>query len=624
MASNSHASINQVLSTPALRTDLVTLVALISDSMRRDIVASFSPLHTSNAASGETSDILIEFSEESVIQKRLSQNVQRQDSVLNRPETQHLRRIALKHFDKWQIDVLRRITEALSVTPDAIRKARAGAKARAEVTAKAKRDPECDQWAGMSENAEEHIDDMEHHECIIPAGFEFDVLKLTKDEWTVVLDSVLLLLISVQHFSAYSRVLISRVTRLFQLPASTLVEHESKVAEGLLDSAATQLTTDASTQRQASNQAISRGVIGALVAPILAGSLGTLMGDIGHGAIASLLGPLATNAVLVGVLFGAYSGMMTVNIMSKSAGEIKDFKFLPLADFDHESKTAPSSSASQDDGMAQLKLPENLINYKSQLVSADRFPNLAISFEPRKVFSTSRIESFGLQRETDTPMRLSRKTSETLQDYAVDSAGYQLLSLLVAGLWPFGILRAASVLDNPSVQLGIAGVQRVDGVAGVENYDVTDMIDGHDKYRCSIVSILESQESHLEQLSASTKQRQDDRPSAQQEEDCALAREDEEGQIIIVCSASASKRRVIDFEPMTSRQTSAAKETVTHDDLKDGEDMPAMHTIKLANNEDEPLAMLDPEPEPELYTGCHTMHISIQTLARRRKVSMSR
>jgi pimeloyl-ACP methyl ester carboxylesterase len=61
----------------------------------------------------------------------------------------------------------------------------------------------------------------------------------------------------------------------------------------------------------------------------------------------------------------------------------------------------------------------------------------------------------------------------------------RLVNVYSADDWVLGFLYRTS-----AIQLGIAGLQEVEGVEGVENFNVGDIIDGHMKYAVSVEQIL--------------------------------------------------------------------------------------------------------------------------------------
>ena len=732
----SNASLNDILTTPALRVELATVTALCSDAMRRDLLAVFEPRRSRHHPNPRQTKgkSLIDFEEpdDATNDEDLeAERIERED--LQSGRTQALRRAVVTYFDKWQIDVLRRLGEHLSVRPDAVRKARVDAKAKAEAVAKAKRDKAYWDWAnGMDGRTEAEADEAADESDVLPKGFQAKILQLPKDRRIVILDSVLLLLLSLEHYTAHSRVLMLNLTRVLRLPESILIEHESKVAEGLLASAAAKMSADESTKRQASEDASARkwkvglatvagaaliGVTGGLAAPILAAGIGGIMGGIGLGAVATLLGPLATNMLLVGGLFGAYGGSMTGRIMEKYAQEIKDFKFIPVNSDQPEQVNADVLIPGDESGLEQLQDPARRNAHKLRVaIGISGSITEATDFvAPWTVFSECRIETFGLRWEMDALMQLGRKMAEVLQSFAWDFAKYQLLSMVLAGLWPFGLLRAAKSMDSPfsiaktrsdkagkvladalinkvqgarpvtlvgyglgarviyscllqlaelnafglvesvvfmgaptpseasawrrmravvsgrvvnvfsaddfmlgflyrasSVQMGIAGVQEVEGVAGVENYDFTDMIKGHDKYRLLVGTLLQRigfadidsevvrQQQEILRQDDERKETKKRNGKAREEhsQDNTLAKEDEDGQIIMVDNEKpASSERHL---PASGERVRASAQSTTSRHVRDEveEDEDDDHKIQMKDNE-EPISVLDPEPEPD-------------------------
>ena len=160
------------------------------------------------------------------------------------------------------------------------------------------------------------------------------------------LNSLLLLILSLEHYTAHSRVLLRLLSRSLRLPLSNLSDLESAVAKGLL-ATASGMSAAETTRQAAAQDASSRrwkvgfaavagaaliGVTGGLAAPLVAAGIGTVMGGLGIGIplIGGYLGALASNSVLIGGLFGAYGGKMTGRMMHQYTKEVKDFSFEPI------------------------------------------------------------------------------------------------------------------------------------------------------------------------------------------------------------------------------------------------------------------------------------------------------
>lgn len=460
-------SLTDIFDTPALRLDLVTVVALCTDHMRRTLLEVFETVAAAPKEAAETTTLnlfvdLVDPGTE-FVEAQLSES-RRQQADIDSLRAQTLSKAAVAFFIKWQVDVLRRLGEVLSVRPSAVKQARADAKLRAEALKREKKASLDDPRDG--EDDDDRSPPQEDDAVIFPEAFNSSVIQLPRDKRVCILDSILLLLLSLEQYTSHSRVLMVHLTKTLQLSHHTLISIESKVANGLLESAAANMSADESTQKQASSDATSRkikiglaavggavlvGITGGLAAPVLAAGLGSIMGGLGFASVAALLGPLATNVVLVGGLFGAYGGRMTSKIMEKYAQEVRDFKLLPVNDEHAEQVSSPTVQSEQEVGLKELQEPEMrkthklrvVIGISGQVAAADDFT------EPWKVFSPLGIEPFGLRWEMDALIVLSRKTTEVLREYAWNFAKFRLASLLVAGLWPIGLLRTASLLDHP-------------------------------------------------------------------------------------------------------------------------------------------------------------------------------
>jgi hypothetical protein len=162
-----------------------------------------------------------------------------------------------------------------------------------------------------------------------------------------------------------------------------------------------------------------------------------------------------------------------------------------------------------------------------------------------------------------------------------------------------------------SVQMGIAGVQEIEGVAGIENFDFTEMIKGHDRYRHLVGTILQrigfadiDSEVVREQQEMLRKAEEDKQAAIERNKktsghakDNLLAKEDGQGKIVMVdnedpVSAESQKITSTDREP--GEKATKAKSPIVDEDDSDGSD----HRIRVEDN-DEPIVMLEPEPEPD-------------------------
>ena len=498
----------------------------------------------------------------------------RRTEELSDPETKELRRAALAYLNKWRVGVLRRLGEALKVRSDTIL-----------------REKERREKSEGTFDAQEEKDGQHERQARGYAAVSTKLVQLDEEKRVLLLDSLLLLLLSLEQYSAHSRILLLHMSTSLRLPATTLTEHENKIAKGLLATAETQMSAEKETKKKATQNSGERawkvglatvggaaliGLTGGLAAPLLAAGFGTVLGGLGLRATAAagLLGSLAGNFVLIGGLFGAYGGKMTGQMMDQYAREIEDFKFAPL-------RRVP-----QDGHRLRVAIGISGWLTEEQEIA-----------KPWQVLGSG-IESFALRWELDCLLQLGTSLTAVLKSYAWEYAKLELirqtvLSTIMAGLWPLGLLKVCRIADNPfliakarsdkageiladalinkaqgerpvtligcsmgarlvwsclqslanrrafglvesvvmmgaptpsdapdwrrarsvvsgrlvnvystndyilgllyqtsAIQLGVAGLEKVDEVCGVENYDVSSLVSGHTRYRYLVGAIL--------------------------------------------------------------------------------------------------------------------------------------
>lgn len=351
-------SLTTVLDTPALRVELALLVLLCADAMRSDLIATFDPdkTHetTSSTAPPPTSpkpaaspvQDLISFDapqdEESMVAER--QRTSRKQEI-DSTQMQALRRSALTFFDKWRNGVLNRLCDVLCIRGEVVRQAKTRRKQHmAEAQRQKRGNSLLIDFGGDPFDSNPQATSGKMKQGFYEA-IDSKLMGFGEEKRILILHCVLLLLLSLEHYPAHSRVLLLHLSASLGIEVDVLAEHEKSVAQGLLATAASLMDADESAKRQAASDSASSkwkiglaavggavliGVTGGLAAPLLAAGVGTVMGGLGLGAVSGLLGTLAGSSVLVGSLFGAYGGKMTGRLMKQYAREVEDFEFIPI------------------------------------------------------------------------------------------------------------------------------------------------------------------------------------------------------------------------------------------------------------------------------------------------------
>ncbi|KAL8908117.1 MAG: hypothetical protein Q9207_001009 [Kuettlingeria erythrocarpa] len=568
------------------RGELTLLIASIMASMRKAIEMNFDANVTLSSSSNKplasedekimntqtnpaTADV-----EKLDQEKKLKEQRQRE---LSAPKMKELKHDALRFIDQWRTNVIERIGSIVNSKEEASSQLQS-APAK-DPTSNVSSDRKIDTASPDFEAA-----DTAFKEIFLPV----DTPLSTLDEPTrlLILHSTLLLLLSLEHYIAPSRVLLLYLTSSLHLPLSALTADEEKIAKGLLE-AAKQMSGDEETQKKAEENKHSRkwkvglasvagaaliGVTGGLAAPLVAAGVGSVMGGLGLGATAAAgyLGAVAGSTVIVGGLFGAYGGKMTGEMMDAYAKEVSDFAFLPIKDSPDPLTSIPhkdSSSHERDkndpdthpavDDPASRRLRVT-IGISGWLTSASDVTS------PWRVLSSASSEPFALRYEMEALMNLGNSISAMVSSAAWGYAKSEMIkhtifAELTAALWPLGLLKISRVVDNPfsvakrgtaggsggvfaggegnlylpdelgeeegvwiggkcgadwdtlsklvnvysendyvlgflyrtsSIQYGVAGLQKIEGLSGVENVDVSETVSGHLRYRFLVGAIL--------------------------------------------------------------------------------------------------------------------------------------
>ncbi|KAL4879159.1 hypothetical protein BJY04DRAFT_194410 [Aspergillus karnatakaensis] len=425
------------------RADLTVLVAEITQRMRDSVDETFKPSNTQQNDSAAPIN-LIDLDNENDTPTADAQKIEKagdkQTRVEYRPTAEDAKAEAnlLTQFDDWRDSVLLRIGEVVNQ----------------------KMEDEADQEESQDEHRPEspHDDDDPSWSRLseIYHPVETPLIRLPKPKRLLVLHTLLLLMLSLEHYNANSRVLMLYAASSLGLGVKTLNQDEVKVSRGLLD-AALQLPANADAQNQARGPDNSRkwkvgiasvagavliGVTGGLAAPFIAAGLGTVMGGLGLGATAAAgyLGALAGSGVIVGGLFGAYGGRMTGQMVDKYAREVDDFAFLPIHGSRHRS--SDEKEAARDDHRLRVT-----IGITGWLTEEENF------VVPWRVIGKD-SEVFGLRWETKPLLDLGNAI-DYLVTTAAWSAGREVLSKTILGgiisamVLPLGLLKVATVADNP-------------------------------------------------------------------------------------------------------------------------------------------------------------------------------
>lgn len=591
----------------AQRADLTLLIANLTESMRQLVLDNFDSaagLDKSLLRQGMTEDEKImasdPFTADVGMYERERKLKEESDKNLATLKMKNLKKNTLKSYDEWRQEVIERVGQVVN----------------SERTAQSQVDKSSGK-AGLPKpqapsttigrilDVSNRMVNLKFRDLFPPT--KTPLTKMAMNHRTLILHSLLLLLLSLEHYNAYSRILMLNLTSSLKLPLKTFEQDEYTTAKGLLE-AAKEMSADAETKNKAEENKESRkwkvglataagaaiiGVTGGYAAPLVSAGVGSVMGGLGLGTTtaASYLGAVAGSSLLVGGIFGAYGGRMTGQMMDNYAREVEDFQFLPV----HNRSDGARTSEDEKEGATQASDHDHKLRVTICISGWLREKEEVV--KPWRVLGTG-AEVFALKYELEALLNLGNAMNGMVESAAWAYAQKQLISStifadLAAAMWPIGLMKVARVIDNPfslakgrsekagevladalinraqgerpvtligyslgarviytclmslakrkafglvenavligaptpsdtsdwrilrsmvagrlvnvfstndyvlgfmyrtsAVQYGVAGLQKIEGLAGVENVDVSEDVSGHLRYRYLIGSIL--------------------------------------------------------------------------------------------------------------------------------------
>ncbi|KAK8104216.1 YSIRK family gram-positive signal peptide [Apiospora kogelbergensis] len=388
-----------------------------------------------------------------------------------------LRKAALAHFDAWRAEVLAKLKEVVA-SPDDPKILEARRK-RVEILAKRKTEepaegedllsfgegPSNATTADASEGGEAQglpaaqqvaastLNVSAFQSVYHPIPTRLTTIPL--DDRKEVMSSMLLLLLAIGNYSAYSRTLTCYIASAMEIPPTFLDNEEIAIATTMVESVqkADAMSAEAEAQKRREAGQSSRfwkvglasvagaaviGITGGLAAPVVAGAIGGLMGGVGLGGLASFLGIFWMNGALVGTIFGAFGAGMTGQKVDQYAKEVEDFRFLPLkAEWGGKWK-----KDSPDDRRLRVTIGVN--GWLKEAADVTK-PWRALGDES---------EVFALRYEMESLLSLGTELTELVSSYAWGAIKSEILKRTVlvtlwSALWPAYLIGMATNVDNP-------------------------------------------------------------------------------------------------------------------------------------------------------------------------------
>ena len=247
-------------------------------------------------------------------------------------QAERIQKAAIKHISEWKREFMPRLEEIIKVEDDTkIQEARK--KRRDEMDKKKLDTPEEGEnlisFGDVKIVKSEDVATLQLLYHAIPTR----LTTIPSEDRKEIVSCVLLLLLSTGKYSAHTRALILYLASALDISQAFIIQEEIEIAKLLLESSTANesekqaMNAEAEAAKRQEENKFNRfwkvglasvagaaviGITGGLAAPLVAGAVGGLMGSVGLGGVASFLGIFWMNGALVGAMFGAYGGKMTV------------------------------------------------------------------------------------------------------------------------------------------------------------------------------------------------------------------------------------------------------------------------------------------------------------------------
>ena len=437
------------------RKDLGELVVGITNRMRRNIEDNFDSYATLTrlARVDDKKDPLesLDFDPGSVNIDEYDKERKLRDErekELSSPKVKALKDAAIHWFDDWRVGFLKRVDEALEAKGQVFRQPKAS-EDEGDVKTKLPLALTIDSIGQSEESVVSKVEDLYPR-------VGTSLTKISMAERTLILHSMLLLLLSLEHYNATSRVFLLYLASSLKLGFKNLREDEEKVAKGLLE-AAKQISIDQDALKKGKENQETRkwkirlatvagaaivGVTGGYAAPVIAAGIGSVMGGLGLEATAAAgyLGSMAGNTYLVGSLFGAYGGRMTGDVMKNLSADVEDFGFLPV----HGERKEHEGEIEAATGDRRLRV---VISVSGWLLEKEEV------ITPWRVLNPS-AEVFALRFELEALMKFGQsiKAMSANDTYGIAHSAFKnraVVTDFTSNIWPLALIKLARVIENP-------------------------------------------------------------------------------------------------------------------------------------------------------------------------------
>ncbi|KAI0181463.1 hypothetical protein GGR52DRAFT_567686 [Hypoxylon sp. FL1284] len=288
-----------------------------------------------------------------------------------------------------------------------------------------------------------------------------------KEKRALIMHTMLLILLGLDQYSAYSRALLVRLAFSLNVPLHVLQNDETRVSQAL-SKIIRGIPAEEIVQRRAEelkNRRWKPGMASAALAekpgslspPLAAAGLGTVFGGIGMSPIAAsrLLASMNDSTVVVGSLFGLYGARQGAKTIGMYGRDVPGFGMMPLRELSDSQIIDPKEVPAEYRRMRVTVGLAGLMSSSDDLTESWRFLG-------------SHSETYALRWDQDALIKMNTSLELLVKSPTWNTAKKELGSRtvydrLTRAEWPIGLLKASKIVEAP----WCSGVLRADKAGAV-------------------------------------------------------------------------------------------------------------------------------------------------------------
>ncbi|KAI0837319.1 DUF726-domain-containing protein [Hypoxylon sp. FL0890] len=388
------------------------------------------------------------------------------DTEVLQSSVSELKRDVLAHFSKWRTNVIKRMGDIIiknGGTTGNVVSQQPSSSGNASQSAPA-RGGRVGLPSGSNTNAEKANATLIRTYPPVSTSLR----DCPKEKRALIMHCMLLILLGLDQYSLYSRLLLVKLASSLNVPMWVLLQDEVRVSQAL-SKIIMGISADEIAQRRAEEAKTSRrwkpgmvsGALGGtpatLAAPLVEAGIGTVFGGRGmdQAATAGLLGPMNDNTIVVGTLFGLYGARQGSKTIEAHGKDVQDFGMIPLHGTSETQVIDPKDAPVEDRRMRVTIAVTGLLTEHDDYLQSWQIIG-------------QQNESYAMRWELDVLTKVGTALETVLKSVAWYEAQKEITSETVfdrlrRSYWPIHLVRISKIIEN-NWTVGMVRAEKAGGV----------------------------------------------------------------------------------------------------------------------------------------------------------------